>query len=282
VHQHHAPARKITAFAGIRSGGVNDLAQMDLLMMGGVWAQLPAGKRRRTDRIRYLLTYIDVYSRFAMAIPLATKDSEAVRNALVQIHSALGKPKRIECDEGPEFHGEVATYLEREHISLRRGVVGIHRHQAFIESWHRTLEQRLIKYMRTVGAWRWLEALDRIVGAYNTSMHSGIRAVPADVFSGKTTPVGPRPRKARHGLRALKPGDHVRYAYDRPEGAAHRRAWDQVYSDDIVLVEHTVGDARGPRLHYLLGKEGRLERPYYREELRHVEVVDSRVRTTDA
>ena len=81
----------------------------------------------------------------------------------------------------------------------------------------------------------------------------------------------------------------MRYTYDRPEGASHRRAWDQVWSDDVVLVDRVAtgrtraGARIAPALHWLLDAEGEtLERPYYREELQRVKEVDKRVRATDA
>ena len=264
IQQHHTPSRKITAYARIKSSGVGDLHQYDIVDMTGKWAQKQGGRGKKP--IKYLLTGIDVFSRKAHAVPLTSKNAEDVLAGIIAIQTVLGKPKRVEVDQGKEFMAEVDKYWRNENIHVRRGDPGIHRHQSLIEAFHKSFEKIMIKFMRT-NKWRWLEHLDDLLENYNSRLHSGVRGVPNDIHSGKIKPAKQPPRLAKHHLKALKPGDHVRYAYDKPEGAARRRAYDQIWSDEIAVVVRTVGEARGPRLHYLITVDGALDRPYYREEL---------------
>jgi len=238
---------------------------MDLLSPGSV------ATRRGHKTIRHLLAVVDAYSRYAMTIPLESKRPRHVLAAIHQAHTAMGKPRRVEINNGAEFRGVVDEYLQREGIAIRRGECRGHRHQALVRAFHRGLNQKLVLAMRT-GNGSWQPALlTTIMKNYNSSFHSGLRGVPTDVFAGKVQPAVPPARIATHGLPELSPGDHVRYACEAPSGASHRRTHDQVWSDEIVMVERTVGAHRGPRLHYLLNAEGKtIERPYYREELLEV------------
>ena len=143
------------------------------LNMGGEWAASRGGKT-----YRHLLTVVDGFSRAAMAIPLTSKRSEEVAEALKGVFKHMGHPKRIECDGGGEFKRGVQRLLDKLEIPVRRGVVSIHRQQSLVERFHSTLEKRMIKWMRTVGDWSWLTALKGILVGYNTTIHSTIGTEP--------------------------------------------------------------------------------------------------------
>ena len=279
IEQHHRQYRAPKAFAKIKATHVGDLHQYDLMDMGGVWKQT----RSRKTAIRWLLTGIDVFSRYAWAVPLEKKDAEEVRNGIVQLWSKLGEPERIEIDEGREFYGETDKLFKSKGIPVRRGDVGIHRQQSIIERFHLTLERKMIKFMRTKGGGRWLEALEPLLNNYNTSYHRTLRGKPKDVFDGKKDPATEPPRRVKGTIQApLDVGTWVRYLYDAPEGALHRRAFDQAWSDEIAIIEARIGDMASPQLYYLTTEEGEtIKRPYYRSEMQVYKKISKKVRAKD-
>jgi len=65
---------------------------------------------------KYLLTTIDVLSRFAFVRALPNKTSSTTADALKKIFTEGRKPKFIQADEGSEFEGACRRYLKEENI----------------------------------------------------------------------------------------------------------------------------------------------------------------------
>ena len=87
---------------------------------------------------------VDVASRFN-AEPLTTKEAREVAAALERIYSRspLSWPKLLQVDPGREFMGAVNQLLSKHTVEVRYDHVDIHRHQAIVERFNRTLAERL-------------------------------------------------------------------------------------------------------------------------------------------
>ena len=55
----------------------------------------------------WILTIIDVFSKYLWAIPLFTKDQVSVTNALLQLFAIIGTPEVLQSDNGKEFNNGV-------------------------------------------------------------------------------------------------------------------------------------------------------------------------------
>ena len=72
---------------------------------------------------KYILTSIDVVSRYEVARLLRTKKSSEFAFALEAIFKKGGVfkyPKVFQCDNGPEFKSEVIKLLEKHNVNIRR------------------------------------------------------------------------------------------------------------------------------------------------------------------
>ena len=72
---------------------------------------------------KYILTGIDVASRYKVARPLNTKKSSKVTIVLEVIYkkeSLFKYPKVFQCDNDSEFKGEVPKLLEKHSVEIRR------------------------------------------------------------------------------------------------------------------------------------------------------------------
>ena len=58
---------------------------------------------------KYILTFIDYFSKWPEAIPLQSKEACEVLRALAEIFARNGSPSRIITDNGGEFTSEVGT-----------------------------------------------------------------------------------------------------------------------------------------------------------------------------
>ena len=72
---------------------------------------------------KYILTGIDVASRYKVTIPLKTKKSGEVAFVLEAIYKKGGLfkyPKTFQCDNGSEFKNKVKKLLEKHNVDIRR------------------------------------------------------------------------------------------------------------------------------------------------------------------
>ena len=100
---------------------------------------------------KYILTGIDVASRYKVARPLRTKKSSEVAFVLEAIYKKGGVfkyPKMFQCDNGPEFKNEVTKLLEKYNAEIRRATTKHkHTHMAFVEAFNKELAKLLFKPM---------------------------------------------------------------------------------------------------------------------------------------
>jgi transposase InsO family protein len=136
--------------------------------------------QKYNDGYRYILTVIDVFSRYGWAIPLKTKSAKDLTNAFQNLFHER-KPLVLRTDQGTEFtNRELQTFLQQEkvrHIMSKDPDIKC----SIVERWNRTLKQRMWKYFTKHQTYRYVEVLPKLVHAYNHSRHSSIRMAPAKV-----------------------------------------------------------------------------------------------------
>ena len=100
---------------------------------------------------KYILTGIDVASRYKVGRPLSTKQSREVAFVLEAIYKNGGVfkyPKTFQCDNGSEFKNEVTKLLEKHNVEIRRATTKYkHTHPAFVEAFNKELAKLLFKPM---------------------------------------------------------------------------------------------------------------------------------------
>ena len=93
---------------------------------------------------KYILTGIDIASRYKVARPLRTKKSREVTFSLEAICKRSGVfkfPKTFQCDNGSEFKNEVTKLLEKHSVEIQRATTKYkHIHTAFVEAFNKGLE----------------------------------------------------------------------------------------------------------------------------------------------
>ena len=170
----HRPARKRyarnrTYVAGIDAQWQADLADMQALS-------------RQNGGMRYLLTVIDVFSKFAWVAPVKAKDAAAVTAAFRQIleQSAPRRPNRLQTDKGKEFFNRNFGALMRRH-GIQHFASESDQKAAVAERFNRTIKTRIWTYLTDRGTVRWVDVIGQLVDAYNHSRHRTIGMVPAHV-----------------------------------------------------------------------------------------------------
>ena len=202
----HRRARKRYPYRKYYVNTIDDQWQMDLADMNQI--------QRQNANHRYILTCIDILSRYAWARPLKTKQGSEVADAIEDIFETSGrKPKRVQTDQGKEFYNApVKRLLARHDIELFS--VKSPTKCALVERWNRTLKTKLWKYFTSRNTYKWLDVLPKIVHAYNHSKHRVIKTKPADVNKENAQIVWNRfygnDARNRRTIKGLRVGDRVR------------------------------------------------------------------------
>lgn len=160
----HKPARKTFARRKVISVDINDQHQMDLADMQKF--------SEYNDGVKYLLTIIDCFSRFAWAIPIKDKTPVTIINALEPIYQEIGAPLRVHTDKGKEFTSrETKQFFQDWNVKFyttRNDNIKC----ALIERFNRTLKERLWLYMTENNNFRYIDIVTDVVKSYNNSVHS--------------------------------------------------------------------------------------------------------------
>ena len=154
----------------------NAVHQADLLFLPH--DKLPPGRKV----FKYALTVTDVASHYKEAEPLTSKNSDEVAQAFQKIYKRgpLKWPQMLQVDPGREFMGAVTKEMENHKTFIRRGRTEIHRDQAIVERFNRTLAERLFGHqyaaeMRLPEGQRstaWVKRLPEVVSALNNEVTS--------------------------------------------------------------------------------------------------------------
>ena len=250
----------------------NSVHQADLLF-------LPHDKLPRGKKIyKYALTVVDIASRYKEAEPLTSKNSDEVSKAFQSIYrrSPLTWPNMLQVDPGREFMGAVTKEMEKHKTYIRRGRTEIHRDQAIVERFNRTLAERLFGHQYAVEmllpegkrSTEWVKRLPDVVSALNNEVTSLIGKKPAvaikekEVFSKPSTKYN---RSVGVNEKKLPPLINVRYLYQPGElEGGTKRATDPIWSLKVYQVVENKTKPNEPVVYYL--SDGP-KRGFVREEL---------------
>ena len=131
--------------------------------------------------VRYLLTVIDVLSKYAWAVPIKTKTGDDTLEAFKSIiHTSGRQPDKLQTDEGREFtNKKMQDWL---------AAVGIHwfhtysdKKASICERFNRSLKSLMWKYFTYKQTHKWVDILPKFLENYNNTVHSSIKMKPKDV-----------------------------------------------------------------------------------------------------
>jgi transposase InsO family protein len=182
--------------------GINDLFQADLADMRNLASH--------NDGYSYILTCIDVFSRFGFAVPIRDKRGSSVAIAFEKI-LAERIPNMLQTDRGVEFLNSQVQDVFRKHDIRHYSSTNDDIKAALVERFNRTLKSRLYRYMTRHHTNRWIDAIDDVVSSYNRSHHRSIGMAPIDVTSDKEDAIARRLYPPKPPLKyRYETGDRVR------------------------------------------------------------------------
>ena len=128
---------------------------------------------------RYLLTCIDIFSKYAFAIPLKDKKGITIKNALQKIFNKR-KPKFLWTDNGKEFYNnQVNDLLEKNNIKLY-STNNSEIKSSVIERFNRTFKNIMYKKFTENNNTIFYNIIDKLVNEYNNKYHRTIKMTPVE------------------------------------------------------------------------------------------------------
>ena len=168
----HKPIRRRFQRRAIITGGINQQFQADLIDMRAL--------QKDNDGISYLVTCIDVFSKYAWAIPIKTKTGKSLVEAVRKIF-AKRKPINFQTDKGSEFVNKTFLNFLKEEFVHFFTTENEDIKASIVERFNRTLKEKMWRYFTKTNKFRYIHVLDRLLRNYNHSYHRSIRMAPIDV-----------------------------------------------------------------------------------------------------
>jgi len=160
------PRRKTLAF------GINDLWQADLVDLSSLM--------RYNDGYRYLLTAIDVLTKYGRVTMLRSKNAATVTEAFSHMVSDV-KPRLLQTDKGTEFLNAQFQKMLADNSIKHYTSENDDIKASIVERWHRTLLAKLYRYFTYKNTYRYVDVIQDMVTSYNATYHSTIKMAPIDV-----------------------------------------------------------------------------------------------------
>jgi len=162
----HRPVVKRFRKRKVYVGGIDEIWAADLVDMA-VFA-------KDNDGVKYLLTVIDVFSKYGWIVPLNDKSGKSTANGFLKILESSGrKPGKLWVDKGKEFYNTNFKKLVELYSTEND------EKSCVVERWNRTMKERMYKYFTANSTRKYIHVLDDMVARYNNARHSSIKMSPS-------------------------------------------------------------------------------------------------------
>ena len=130
--------------------------------------------------IKYLLTVIDVFSKYGWIEPLKDKKTESVSSAFDHIFKkSKRKPEKLWTDKGREFISKhFKDLLKKDKIILYH--TQNEEKSSIVERWNKTMKNKMWKMFSANNNTVYWDELDKLVDDYNNTCYSSIEMSPTE------------------------------------------------------------------------------------------------------
>lgn len=260
----HKPIRRKFPTNRVIVYSINQQWQADLVDMTTL--------REHNEGYRYILTCIDILSKYAWATPLKQKRGQDIVDAFTLIIRDR-KPKFLQTDQGTEFKNKIfQKFLKQNDIKFFTTFNATK--ASVVERFNRTLKSKMWKYFTSKNTYKYIDVLSELVKSYNHTYHSSIKRAPVEVNDGNESEVwftlyGDH-QPANDSKCTFNVGDTVRVSKVK---LTFEKGYESNWSEEIFVITECV--KRHPtvyRIKDLLGEE--IKGSFYAQELQKVRLKD--------
>lgn len=254
----HYPVRHNYKTRPVLVYGIDEQWQIDLVDLTKL--------SRHNNNYRFIMTVIDVLSKYAWLIPLKSKHGKEIRFGLETLFSKTSRrPKVIQTDKGTEFYNrDLENLLKAEGIKLFS--TNSQRKASVVERLNRTIKTLMWKYFTKNNTKRYIDILEELAEKYNRSYHRSIKMTPNDVTKDTEIMVWMNLYEKRNLSRKrakLNVGDHVRLSVEK---APFRKGYVEGWTEEVFVITAKVeGNPTVYKVKDQLGED--IKGTFYVEEL---------------
>ena len=166
----HKPVTRKFKKRKVYAGGIDKIWAADLVDMKAF--------AKENKGVKYLLTVLDVFSKYGWIVPLKTKTGVEVAKALKKIFKER-KPEKLWVDKGKEFYNKDVKSLIEIYSTENEEKSSV------VERWNRTMKEKMFKYFSANNTRKYVDVLDDMVKNYNETVHSSIKMTPVEASKTK-------------------------------------------------------------------------------------------------
>ena len=213
---------------------------------------------------RYLLTCIDIFSKYAFAIPLKDKKGITIKNALQKIFNKR-KPKFLWTDNGKEFYNnQVNDLLEKNNIKLY-STNNSEIKSSVIERFNRTFKNMMYKKFTENNNTIFYNIIDKLVNEYNNKCHRTIKMTPVEaskkINENKIKQIYNFEKTNK--IAKFKIGDHVRISLNKN---IFEKSYETNWTEEIFVI-YDIKYSNVPYYYLKDLNDEKLDGTFYEQEL---------------
>ena len=166
----HKPVTRKFKKRRVFAGGVDKIWAADLVDMKAF--------AKENKGVKYLLTVLDVFSKYGWIVPLKTKTGVEVADALRQIFEER-KPEKLWVNKGNFFYNKDVKSLIDIYSTENEEKSNV------VERWNRTMKEKMFKYFSANNTRKYIDVLDEMAKSYNETVHSSTKITPIEASKEK-------------------------------------------------------------------------------------------------
>jgi transposase InsO family protein len=262
----HKPSRKKFTRNKVLVSGIDEQWQCDLADLSSLSIH--------NDGFKFLLTCIDIFSKFAWAIPLKTKNSKEVLNAFRNILDSSGrKPVKLQSDAGTEFSNkDFQKFLKSQYIEFF--TTRSEMKASIVERFNRTIKEKMWRYFSKNNTYRYIDILENLMKNYNHSMHRTIGTYPANVTLKNENEILNKAFRIKPNIPIMfkfEIGDKVRIS--KVKKLFEKGYWPN-WTEEYFIIENRLH--RNPPVYILKDQMGeKLDGVFYEVEIQKITATDA-------
>ena len=213
----------------------------------------------------YILTVIDIFSKFAWALPIKNKTGDNITRAFEKLFKDR-IPSKIHTDKGLEFINKSTQNLFKRK-NIHWFATENETKAQVVERFNRTLKSKMFKYFTANNTKTWIDIIDDLVYNYNNSYHRSIKMSPSEGSLKKNSKVVYNNLFPKTDKVSMKPkfsvGDRVRISKKRKD---FTKGYLPNFTEEVFIVDKVLETAPPTYVLKDLNSET-IKGSFYKEEL---------------
>jgi hypothetical protein len=223
---------------------------------------------------KYLLTCIDVLSKYAWVVPLKDKTGKSLKEAFQVIFKTGRQPIRLQTDRGTEFTNRVFQKFLKENDVHFFTMYNDETKASIVERFNRTLKTKMWKYFTHRETLMYMDVLPDMVESYNRAVHRSIGMPPAEVTRSNQRTVAKRLYGRKGSRKSCKfvPGDRVRLTKAK---RTFKKGYLPNWTEELFTIVYVVRDDHGEILEGIFYAE-ELQKVFKRDDVYKIEIISKK------